>query len=479
MMSLSFRNKLIAIVAAAAAGFLTLLVVNVVLSRKVIRQIDSVEEVYIPKMELRPTLERKLEDITRGMQDAVAAGDVEKLAEVKRDRDEFLAKLESARGFIDDAEAEKLRVALERYHETANSISVRLIDGETGEALVSAMQEMQTQKQALTGQLEVTTRFERAVLENALQDVRRMQEISIRVRVGVIVASLLLVIGLSYWLLGGLFRSVDELVAGFERFGSGELESPITVSTDDELKVLATHANRMAESLRHSIAELEAFNYSVSHDLRAPLRPLDGFSQALIEDYAEQLPDKAKDYLKRIRAAAQRMSQLIEDMLQLSRLGRAELAVRPVDIVPIAESVIAELRRNEPARQVEYVSVKEAKADGDSRLLRIVLENLLRNAWKFSRNVEHARIELGTRQEDGRTVFFVRDNGAGFDPMYKSKLFQPFQRLHVPRDFEGTGIGLAIVQRIVRRHDGRVWADGAPGQGATFFFTLHETKAET
>lgn len=228
------------------------------------------------------------------------------------------------------------------------------------------------------------------------------------------------------------------------------------------------------EAHKETLAELDAFNYSVSHDLRAPLRPLDGFSQAILEDCGDSLTPKGKEYLGRIRAAAQRMGHLIEDLLQLSRMSQAQMAVRPVDLVPIAEAVIAELRTNDPARAVEYVSVPQAVVDGDGRLLRIVFENLLRNAWKFSGKVAQPRIELGVRTEDHRNVYFVRDNGAGFDKAAAARLFQPFQRFHQASEFEGTGIGLAIVRRIIRRHGGDIWAESTPGQGATFLFSLHD-----
>jgi two-component system, sensor histidine kinase and response regulator len=225
------------------------------------------------------------------------------------------------------------------------------------------------------------------------------------------------------------------------------------------------------EAHKGTLAELEAFNYSVSHDLRAPLRALDGFSQALSEDYGDTLDAQAQDYLKRIRAAAQRMSQLIDDLLRLSQVRRVEMKPEPVDLAAIARSIITELRANDPARAVDF-EVTEVHAMGDGQLLRIVLDNLLRNAWKFTRNAASSRIELGKRVDAKETAYFVRDDGAGFDPAFARRLFQPFQRLHATKDFEGTGIGLAIVDRIIKHHGGRIWAESSPGKGATFFFTL-------
>lgn len=234
---------------------------------------------------------------------------------------------------------------------------------------------------------------------------------------------------------------------------------------------------RLADEIdahKETMRELEAFNFSVSHDLSAPLRTIDGFSAALLEDHGAQLDDDARTCLAHIRNAVGRMSSLIDDLLDLSRSGRAELTRCAVDMAAIARAVVADLRRELPERDVEFVSVAEAPCHGDPGLLRIVLDNLLRNAWKFTRARTGARVELGLGREHGRPVYFVRDNGAGFDPQYAERLFQAFRRLHPSKDFEGNGVGLAIVHRIVRRHGGRVWADGRPDQGATFYFTLSD-----
>ncbi len=218
--------------------------------------------------------------------------------------------------------------------------------------------------------------------------------------------------------------------------------------------------------------ELEAFSYSVSHDLRAPLRGIDGFSQALLEDYADTLDDQGRDYLRRVRSATQRMAGLIDDLLNLSRITRSELRREEVDLSAQAHSVVEQLRQAQPERQVEFHIADGLTAQGDSRLLRIALENLIGNAWKFTGKTADAMIEFGLTRDGDEDIYFVRDNGAGFDMAYAGKLFGAFQRLHDVREFEGTGIGLATVQRIIRRHGGRVWAEGEPGRGATFHFTL-------
>jgi signal transduction histidine kinase len=225
------------------------------------------------------------------------------------------------------------------------------------------------------------------------------------------------------------------------------------------------------EAHKRTLAEVEAFNYSVSHDLRAPLRPLDGFSEVLLTDYADKLDDRGRNYLTRIRAAAQRMAQLIDDLLELSRVSRADLHPQQLDLSALVGAVVADIRADQAAGEREVVCAPGLRASADGRLLRIALENLLRNAWKFTARQSQPRIEFGCKTTGGETTYFVRDNGVGFDPAYAGKLFQPFQRLHTA-DFAGTGIGLAIVDRIIRRHEGRIWGESAPGQGAAFFFTL-------
>lgn len=218
--------------------------------------------------------------------------------------------------------------------------------------------------------------------------------------------------------------------------------------------------------------DLESFAYSVSHDLRAPLRSIDGFAEMLAQESGDRLDPDGRDHLQRIRAASQRMGHLIDALLDLSRLSRAEMRRERVDLSLLARAVSDDLLKAEPARRVEVRVADGAVAQGDERLLRVLLQNLIGNAWKFTRGRPVAHIEFGKAQKDGRTSYFVRDDGAGFEMAYVHKLFGPFQRLHSAGDFEGTGIGLATVARIVQRHGGRVWAEGAVDRGATFFFSL-------
>lgn len=218
--------------------------------------------------------------------------------------------------------------------------------------------------------------------------------------------------------------------------------------------------------------ELEAFSYSVSHDLRAPLRSIDGFSQALLEDYNDKLDEEGRDYLNRVRASSIRMAQLIDDLLNLSRVTRSEIRPGLVNLSALTRSIAEGLRQIEPERRVHIVIADHVMTVGDEPLLRAVLENLLNNAWKFTRNCPLARIEFGIQQREGKPWFFVRDNGVGFDMAYVDKLFGAFQRLHSEAEFEGTGIGLATVQRIIHRHGGQVAAESQEGLGAIFYFSL-------
>jgi PAS domain S-box-containing protein len=235
---------------------------------------------------------------------------------------------------------------------------------------------------------------------------------------------------------------------------------------------------RAKEDIERANRDLESFSYSVAHDLRAPLRAIDGFSQAVLEDYCDKLDEVGVDYLRRVREASQHMAQLIDDLLMLSRITRAEVARVPVDLSRLAAQVNERLARTAPtAHPIEVVIAAGLTAHGDARLLSILLENLLGNARKFSARREGARIELGALFEGGEQVYFVRDNGAGFDMRHAAKLFGVFQRLHSTEEFEGTGVGLATVQRVVHKHGGRVWAEAQAGVGATFYFTLIEPSA--
>jgi PAS domain S-box-containing protein len=245
-----------------------------------------------------------------------------------------------------------------------------------------------------------------------------------------------------------------------------------TKQAEQQIKDLNDRLLRDNNELAAVNRELEAFSYSVSHDLRAPLRAIDGFSQALLEDCGEQLDAAGRGYLTRVRRAAQRMGLLIDDLIKLSRVTRADMRLQDVDLTALALQVVQDLQGRDPERPADFAIAEGLAAHGDARLLQIVLENLLGNAWKFTAGRAPTRIEFGRGESDGEEVFYLRDNGAGFDMAYVDQLFRVFQRLHDSESFPGTGIGLATVQRIIRKHGGRVWATGEAGKGAIFYFTL-------
>jgi signal transduction histidine kinase len=249
---------------------------------------------------------------------------------------------------------------------------------------------------------------------------------------------------------------------------SEERLSQVNAELEQKVKEVSLHRAELEAANK----ELETFSYSVSHDLRAPLRGITGFSRILAEEYAGRLEPEARNLLQRVQEAAQQMAQLIDALLSLSRMMRVELKRQPVNLSALAATIAADLQRSEPQRRVEFAITPNLLVQGDPAMLRAVLENLLGNAWKFTGKLDQARIEFGNEPEDSAPVFFIRDNGAGFDSQYAQKLFHPFQRLHGADEFPGTGIGLATVQRIIKRHGGRIWAEGDPGRGATFYFTL-------
>ena len=318
----------------------------------------------------------------------------------------------------------------------------------------------------------------------AFQSVVALRNMVIAIAAGIIVLGVL-----AAMLFARSFSApIMALQKGAEMISSGNLDYRVGITSNDEIGRLAAAFDNMASSLGRTTGELrrkataletsnmelEAFSYSVSHDLRAPLRGIDGFSLVLLEDYAEKLDNEGRDALERIRAASQRMGLLIDDLLKLSRVSRAELKRERVNLSKIAGRIAEDLRKTGPGRCVEFVIADGITHEGDERLLSVVLQNLLGNAWKFTEKHENARIEFGMADCHGAAAYFVRDDGAGFDPSYSDKLFMPFQRLHAMYEFSGTGIGLATVQRIISRHGGRVWAEGEVGKGACFYFTLDE-----
>ncbi len=252
---------------------------------------------------------------------------------------------------------------------------------------------------------------------------------------------------------------------------------PFDRALRDEHDHLEALVEARTQDVRAALVEMESFTYTVSHDLRAPIRAIEAFSDLLREECGDQLGDRGERYLDRIQAAARRLSMLVRDFLLLGRVASADLIRAPIDLTALARTVFEELRQSDPRRNVTFIVPEGLEATGDPGLVQILLENLLGNAWKFTARHARAVIEVGVEHPEGETVFFVRDDGAGFDPAYVSQLFRPFTRLHAASEFEGTGIGLAIARRIVERHEGRIWAEASVERGATFRFTLGAPSA--
>ena len=272
---------------------------------------------------------------------------------------------------------------------------------------------------------------------------------------------------------------IDALIGTAREVEAGNFAVRAPVKASDEIGALAATFNSMLEQIQkwgaeieRTNKELEAFSYSVSHDLRAPLRGIDGFSKALLEDYYEKVDETGRDYLTRVRTATQHMGRLIDDLLKLSRLTKIEMRQEPVPLSGIVTKIIDSLKNNEPDRSVECEVQEGIIINGDPYLIEIAMENLLNNAWKFTGKTPSPRIQFGMTQKDGLNVCYIKDNGVGFDMTYSGKLFGAFQRLHSPEEFSGTGIGLVTVQRIIHRHRGRIWAEAELNKGATFFFTI-------
>jgi len=283
--------------------------------------------------------------------------------------------------------------------------------------------------------------------------------------------------GSDYWVETTIVPFINKQAEPYQYVG---IQTDITErkKVTHELEEYQEHLEEKVEERTHKLkianSELESFCYSISHDLRAPLRSIDGFSQALLEDYSGNLDEQARSYLNRVCASSQRMGELIDDLLELSKVVRSDMKKSNVNLSLLATRVFEQLTEREPEHKVGFSCASRSIVSGDERLILVMFENLIGNAWKFTARTENAKIEFGVEHKDQGDVYFVRDNGAGFDEKYKHKMFEPFQRLHSNEEFEGSGIGLATVQRIVRRHGGEVWAESAPDSGAIIFFTFGE-----
>jgi signal transduction histidine kinase len=491
---LKFRHRIGLLVSLAAVGLILVTAVTLSLGRRSERELDGIETRYVPLIELDRDLKRTAADLMKSVEDAAGAAEEAKLAEADRLAADFERRLGEGRPAIlaNGGDPDAVLAALRRYYAAARGVAAAIIHGTPIAQLTGQIDTMHRAQVAFLGDLSSATSPDRKRLADAFAAARATHREVLTVDI-VVAAAILVLMGLVSWnMIRRMARSLQAVSDGVERLAAEDLATPIDVPPGDEIADLAREANRTAarlreyreqaqsalvEARRHAQAtevanrELEAFSYSVSHDLRGPLRAIDGFSQALIED--EQLSPTGVNHLTRVRSAAQRMSELIDDLLRLSRVSRGALTKSPVDLSAIVDGVLAELRKASPDRAVTATVQPDITAVADARLIKITFENLLGNAWKFTAKTPEPRIEFGMREDPQRgRVYFVRDNGAGFDMAYADRLFGAFQRLHTDKEFPGTGIGLATVQRIVRRHGGDIWAESAVGAGATFQFTL-------
>jgi signal transduction histidine kinase len=474
---LKFRHRIGLLVSLAATALVAVTIVTLVLGRRAEQQINNVENQYVPLLELDRDTQRITADLMKAVEDAALAAEESRLDDAAKLRTELLARLDAGNAAIvaNGGDPAKLVAGFELYYTRARSLATTIIGGKSMAELGAEVDVMRRARRDFLQVLNVSTSPDRTRLAAAFATARASQHESLTIDI-VVACSVLLLMGiLSGAIIRRTVRSLHAVSDGVERLARGDFATPIDVPPGDEIGDLAREANRTATRLRElreeadreaqraqtalietqrqahaaetANKELEAFSYSVSHDLRAPLRAIDGFSQALVEDEAERLSPDGVQHLERIRGGAQRMGELIDDLLRLSRVSRAEFRRDRVDVSALVAVVVDELRKASPERTVEVVIAENVSASADTRLVRVMLENLIGNAWKFTAKVTAPRIELG-----------VRDDA--------------FQRLHSDKEFPGTGIGLATVQRIVLRHSGRIWVEAAVGKGATFLFTL-------
>jgi signal transduction histidine kinase len=480
----SLRTKLTAIPILVGLGFGVLILGDRTFATRVRESLHLVEDDYIPLIESGPRLKASFTRLKQSLQDAVSANDSDLLDEARTEHAELQTELDGVAAFTKPQELAQVKRAIEEYYTTADAVSRRLMAHETGTGLVEAMTRMQEQREQALTLLAKATSFGREKLHEAFETVDKTRRDATNgvLAVGAVLTFFVLAFVLK--ITRGILFSLSSLAAAFSRFGSGDFVHPIRAEGHDELSQLARLANRMAERIQELMGELtkkseslelvnrelESFSYSVAHDLRAPLRAMSGFSQNLLEN--DFPPDEVHRQLERIAAASRKMGLLVDGLLGLSQINRKEVVKTETDLSAIAREVLGSLREGAPDRVVATTIEPDCRANADPRLLHAVLTNLLGNAWKFTAKRPDTRIEFGKRNDGSGDVFFVRDNGAGFDMQYADKLFGTFQRLHSEKEFAGTGIGLATVQRVIQRHGGKIWAEAAVGAGATFFFTL-------
>ena len=450
---------------------------------------DALKDKY-PKTVLVTRVTNDLSLIARAMRNTLIMSDRQQLdaelADIDMARDQMTLALEQLEASIKDDKGRELltqiRIVNSAYIVNEEEFIHLARAGKIGEAKNLLLVDLNAYQDDYFNLLDKLRLSQGELMDRASAKVAGTHQAARRLMLLVSAAAVLLSIGVTWRISRSLLRQLggepDYAAQIARRIADGDLAPDIQIDKQDKsslLYVMSIMRDKLAErtaSLQAANKELETFSYSVSHDLRSPLRAINGFAQILQEDYADSLPPDGVGYLQRITAASARMNTLIDALLALSHINQQRLVRSQVDLSAQARNVVEELRAANPERQVEVTIEPGLVAEADRDLCFVVLQNLIGNAWKYSSKVPVAEITIGAQREEGETVFFVRDNGAGYDPVNADRLFGAFQRLHGADEFEGSGVGLATVARVVHRHGGRIWSEGAVGKGACFYFTL-------
>jgi signal transduction histidine kinase len=459
-------------VAMMAGTLFLLMTVSGYLNVQLETQTEIIRNNYIPLVELGYRLETQFENINLALRDAVSSQDNAALDTSVELKNKLVAEIDGAKGIVDQKSLNDLRSSIEDYFTAALETSHRLIAGETGVKIVESMSQMQSKRALADASLKTVAKFDRTKLSAAFSTISEVQKRSASIRFWVSLCSVLFISVITFYAGQSFIVRLNVISEGLERFGQGDFKRPIPVEGTDELSQLSIHVNMMAGRIQSLMREIEAFSYSVAHDLRAPVRSIIGFSQALKEDYGQSIPDEGVSHLNRVGNAAQKMGHMIDGLLSLSRLNRAPISKQDVSLSKLVAEAVDSMKDTDKTHQVNVKVEQEVHAWGDPKLLDVAVTNLVSNAWKFTKRTAEPEIEFGTQREGEKVTYFVKDNGAGFDMKYSDKLFGTFQRLHHDAEFEGHGIGLATVKNIIEKHGGRIWAESEVGKGTTFYFTL-------
>jgi signal transduction histidine kinase len=487
---LTVRSKLVAIVAVDAFALLVLVLASWLIERQVDRQLQNIQDTYVPRIGLRPRLERSFEQVNHSLQDAAASGDADLLAEAARSHEELLGQIAAAADAVPAAEIAALRAAIERYFTAALAVSRRMIAGESGEDLLTAIAEMQLEQAAAAALLDRTTRFDEDALAESFTSAADAQQAGDRMRLIVGAVCMISIIGLSIWIGRSLFGSLGGLAAGFRRFGAGDFATPIPIVSSDELGDLAQQANLMARDLRDARSRLDQkaeelarasayksqFLASMSHELRTPLNAIIGFSELMCDGLVSE-PAKQKEFSSHILASGRHLLGLINDILDLSKVeaGRLELNPEPVILTEVVGEVLGILGTTAANRQVAISSSIDPAVDElvlDPARLKQVLYNYLSNAIKFT--PAGGRVEIRGTSEPGDAVRLeVEDTGVGISAADLLRLFGEFQQVgDLSKKHEGTGLGLVLTKRLVEAQGGTVGVRSVVGKGSVFHAVL-------